>query len=77
MKDPFERPGDRMVKVANVALPVLVDRLGGTVTVTAAELVALGERHGGAVGVKVDELEPGRYRLTLVPVAPRPERPAS
>jgi hypothetical protein len=48
MEDPFRRR-DRMVAIANAAVPVLVDRLGGTVTVSELELAALGDRYGGAV----------------------------
>ncbi len=72
MQDPFKRR-DPMVAMAHAALPVLVDRLGGTVTVSEVELAELSDRYGGAVGVKATEVEPGTYRLTLVAAKPKPD----
>lgn len=71
--DPFKRPGDRMVAIANVAVPVLVDRAGGSVTITTEEFDELRSRFGGAVGVKAVEIEPGTYRLELTSIDSRPE----
>lgn len=72
MQDPFKR-NDPMVAIANAAVPVLLDRLGGTVTVSALELADLSDRYGGAVAVKAETLEKGVYRLTLVPAKPKPD----
>lgn len=70
MRDPFKPTSPPMVKIANAALPILLDRLGGSATVTEAELLALSERYGGRVGVKGTVESPGVYRLTLVPMDP-------
>lgn len=70
MQDPFKPKRDPMVTMANAVVPVLVDRLGGTVTVSEIELAALSERYGGAVGVKARQVELGVYQLSLVPVKP-------
>lgn len=72
MKDPFKSRPDPMVAVAHMAVPILVDRLGGTVTVSAVELAALGERYGGTVGIRAHRIEEGIYRLSLMSVTPSP-----
>lgn len=56
-----------------LALPLLVERLGGVVEVTQAEYDAFAERHGGIrnVGVQIERTANG-LRLTIV----HPERPA-
>jgi hypothetical protein len=58
--------------IALIALPLLVERLGGTVEITEAELDALGERHGGIrrVGTRIEKTANG-FRLTIV----RKDRP--
>jgi hypothetical protein len=52
--------------IALIALPLLVERLGGTVEITEAELDALGERHGGIrrVGTQIKRTANG-FRLTI------------
>ena len=78
MKDPFKTPKEPIVLIANAALPVLLDRLGGTATVSDIELAAIAERYGGSVGVKGEIVEEGVYRLTLVPTKAKPtEGPVS
>lgn len=61
--DPKEIKDD----VAQLAMPLLVERLGGTVEITEAEYQAFAERHGGIrnVGVKIDMTDAG-LRLTIV-----------
>lgn len=76
MEDPFKPKPDQMVQIAHAAMPVLVDRLGGTVTVSQVELAELSEKYGGAVAVRVDKLDKGVYRLTLVPAKPKPNAEA-
>ena len=66
MRDPFEPTADPMVIIAHAAMPILVDRLGGTVTLSHGELAALSSRYGGAVAVAARQIEPGVYRLSLV-----------
>ena len=70
--DKFERPGIK-ADVAKLALPVLVERLGGAVTITEAELADLGRRYGGPrnLGVRA-EYHGSELRLTLVTPPRRP-----
>lgn len=58
---------DFRAEVALIALPLLVERLGGTVEITQAELDALAERHGGIrqVGTQIEKTLNG-FRLTIV-----------
>jgi hypothetical protein len=66
MDNPFKRKPDAMVAIAHAAMPILVDRLGGTVTVSEVDLAALSERYGGAVAVTAEQVkgDRGAYRLT-------------
>lgn len=79
LENPFEPKKDLMTLMAHAALPVLLDRAGGSATVSQADQVNLQERYGGPVGVAAEEVEPGVYRLTLVKVMPPadPDRPVS
>lgn len=55
-------------EIAKLAMPLLVERLGGTVEITEAEWQSFVERHGGTarnVGVQVEKTEHG-FRLTVV-----------
>lgn len=80
-KNPFGP--DLLSTVATAGIAVLIDRLGGSVAISQEDRDALATRYGGAVGVKIEELEPGRsYRLTLVRADPAsrpvdPDRPLS
>jgi hypothetical protein len=63
------------VAIANNALPVLLDRAGGSVTITQREFDELASRYGGPTNLtirmeRVDGPEPG-IRLTLARQAPR------
>ena len=60
----MDRPlGD---EVAALALPLLVERLGGTVEITEAEYDAFEARHGKrTAGVKIERTERG-LRLTII-----------
>jgi hypothetical protein len=72
MDNPFKPKTDPMVAIAHAAMPVLLDKLGGSATVSVIELAQLSERYGGAVAVKATEQQKGVYRLTLVPAKPKP-----
>ena len=50
MEDPFKRPKDPIVLIANAVLPLLLDRLGGTTTVSDIDLARLVDGYGGSVG---------------------------
>jgi hypothetical protein len=60
-------PNDLRADVAKLALPLLVERLGGMVEITEAEQQAFADRHGGlrSVGVQVERTANG-LRLTVV-----------
>ena len=67
-----ERPLDPNSKefkseIALIALPLLVERLGGTVEIIEAELDALAARFGGLrkLGVAIEKASAG-FRLTIV-----------
>lgn len=79
LENPFEPKPDVMTLMAHAALPVLLDRAGGSATVSQGDQVRLQEKYGGPVGVAAEEVEPGVYRLTLVKVTPPtdPARPVS
>ena len=58
---------------AQLALPVLVERLGGAVTITEAELSDLGRRYGGLRNLAVRiEYRGSEMRLTLIAAPRRP-----
>jgi hypothetical protein len=45
----------------------LVDRQGGFITFTDAEYDAVQERYGGIAKISVQEVEPGRISIRLLP----------
>jgi len=58
---------------AKLALPVLVERLGGAVTITEDELNDLGRRYGGLRNLAVRiEYHGTELRLTLITAPRRP-----
>ncbi len=67
--------------VADLGLPVLLDRVGGTIVVGQEDLDAVARKYGGAVGVRVEQVEAFKsYRLSLVRADPKkapPQRPVS
>jgi hypothetical protein len=71
--DPPMRTDEAKVEAAMLALPLLVERLGGVVEITEAELEALGIRHGGLrnVGVQIEKIS-GGLRFTIVHVEREP-----
>lgn len=69
MQNPFASPKRlTMEQLSDLALPVLIDRAGGSVEISGEELVALGERLGGRVGVQAEQLTPTSFRLSLVTI---------
>ena len=62
--------------VADLGLPVLLDRVGGSMVVRLDDLDAVRQKYGGSYGIKVEQLEPLKsYRLTLVRADPRKAPP--
>lgn len=70
--DPFKSPSRRMVAMSYLALPLLIDRAGGMVTVSVAELQQLQGRYGGRVGVVGEMTKDGVWTLRLQPLEPKP-----
>lgn len=66
-QEPVIPPDELKTDVAKLALPLLVERLGGTVEITEAEHQAFVERHGGIrnVGVRIERTTSG-LRLTII-----------
>jgi len=71
--DPFKSPSRLMVAMANVALPVLLNRQGGFVTWTDDEWETLAEQYGGTVAVQMERAKDGRWQARLVRGKPRQE----
>jgi hypothetical protein len=71
--EPPMTPDEVKIEAAKLALPLLVERLGGVVEVTEAELEAFGERHGGlrSAGVQIERI-PNGLRFTIVHRERRP-----
>lgn len=63
----MKQPDRRFMTLAGVALPVLLDRAGGSVTFTGADLEAVHERYGGRVAVRLERSTEGRFTAWLVP----------
>lgn len=74
MKLPTMSDAETRSELALLALPILVDRLGGTVDITRADLDALAARFGGIrnVAVRIAKV-PGGFRYAL---GRAPERPS-
>jgi hypothetical protein len=65
--NPLKQPDRRFMTLAGIALPVLLDRAGGSVTFTAADLEAVHERYGGKVAVQLQRTADGRFTAWLIP----------
>jgi len=75
MSDPMGRGVATMEAITQLVLPVLLDRLGGSVTVTEEELLALEARYGGGVVVTASRPVEGTWSFSLAPGRPATERP--
>lgn len=78
MRDPVRRGVVTMEAITQLVLPVLLDRLGGSVTVAEDELAALERRYGGGVTVTASRLADGSWTFGLAPgqppgAGPRPD----
>lgn len=71
--EPPMTPDEVKIEAAKLALPLLVERLGGVVEITEAELEAFGERHGGLrnAGVQIERISNG-LRFTIIHRERRP-----
>jgi hypothetical protein len=63
-----------MEAITQLVLPVLLDRVGGSATVTEDELAALEQRYGGGVAVTARRLSEGSWLFSLEPGEPQPVR---
>jgi hypothetical protein len=64
--NPLRQPDKRFLALAGVALPVLIDRAGGSVTFSQADFDAVSERYGGRAAVHLERTPDGRYTASLV-----------
>lgn len=62
-----------IARIASSALPILISRAGGTVTITQSEFDEIANRYGGWSNMAVHTeklsgpgIEPNTYRLTLI-----------
>ena len=80
MPNPFAKKVDLRM-VADLGLPVLLDRVGGSIVVGQEDLDAVARKYGGACAIKVEQVEPFKsYRLSLMPADPKkapPQPPVS
>ena len=74
MSDGVRRGVATMEAITQLVLPVLLDRLGGSATVTEDELAALEERYGGGVVVTASRPVEGTWSFSLAPGPSGPER---
>jgi hypothetical protein len=64
-----------MEAITQLVLPVLLDRVGGSITVSEDELVELERRYGGGVAVTARKLSEGSWSFSLVPGRTSDRRP--
>jgi hypothetical protein len=65
--NPLLQPDKRFMALAGAALPVLIDRAGGSVRFTLAEFEAVQRRFGGNVSVMLERTPDGVFTATLAP----------
>jgi hypothetical protein len=65
--NPLKQPDRRFMALAGVALPVLLDRAGGSMTFSQADLEAVHQRYGGRVAVQLERSPDGRMTAWLAP----------
>jgi hypothetical protein len=77
MADPVRRGTVTIEAITQLVLPVLLDRVGGSATVSEDELAALETRYGGGVAVTARKLDEHTWSFSLVPGVPPgdPRRP--
>jgi hypothetical protein len=74
--DAFKQPNRLMVAMANIALPVLLDRHGGFATWTDDEFTAIARRYGCTVAVTMERTKNGRWEARLKRGKPRKAAPS-
>jgi hypothetical protein len=72
MRDPLQIRRGTMEAITQLVLPVLLDRVGGSATVTEEELAALEQRYGGGVAVTARRLSEDSWLFSLEPGEPPP-----
>lgn len=63
--NPFKSPPRLMAAMAQAAMPVPLDRLGGVVTWTDADHQALERKYGGRVGIELARHPGGRWEARI------------
>jgi hypothetical protein len=71
--NPMVQNDKRFMLIAGLTLPVLIDRAGGSVTLSDTDLEELNGRYGGRVAVQMQKTPDGRIRAWLVPSRKRPK----
>jgi len=64
--NPMKSPSPRSLAMAGVAVPVLLDRLGGSATWTDTEWIELNARFDDAVSCSIARTAEGRWEARLV-----------
>lgn len=74
--NPLLQPDKRFMALAGAALPVLIDRAGGSIRFTLAEFEAVQSRYGGKVSVMLEKTPDGVFTATLAPSKSKAREPA-
>lgn len=65
MKDPFSP--DLLSAIGRAVLPVLLDRVGGSIVFSQVDFDAVANKYGGALEVRANRAGPGMFQITLAP----------
>ncbi len=74
--NPLLRPDKRFMALAGAALPVLIDRAGGSVRFTLAEFEAVQKRYGGKVAVTLVRTPAGVFTASLAASTKKDPQPS-
>lgn len=74
--NPMAQPDKRFMALAGAALPVLLERAGGSATFSQADFDEVNRRYGGRVAVHLERTSNGDFRAWLVPSQKGLRRPS-
>ena len=72
--NPLKQPDRAFMALAGAAMPVLLDRVGGSATFTLEEFEAVERRYGGRVTVKITRTKDGVFKAQLAAAQPKKNR---
>lgn len=75
-RNPLLQPDKRFMALASAALPVLIDRAGGSVRFTVEEFEAVKNRYGGKVSVMLNRTPAGVFTASLAPSTRKDREPS-